>query len=105
MVYAESGLFRIGRLNILSPVTNEKYQAGRINQIRWEGISPVKIEFWNGSSWSVLTSSASGGSYDWNISAGQASGTNYKIRLSDPLNSSFNVESGLFTINKIAITR
>lgn len=90
-------------VNLTAPGGGESWCAGTSKNITWSdfGVSTVKIELSSdgGGSWPVtLTTSATGNSYSWNIPSDQASGSNYKIRVSDASNSTLNDVSAAFSI-------
>ncbi|HEX3073943.1 MAG TPA: hypothetical protein VHP30_10055, partial [Ignavibacteriales bacterium] len=104
-ILAESGAFNITELALTYPLGGEKLQAGTTKNITWTGLSPAKIEYsTNGTTWNLITSGATGGSYAWAIPSGIAASSSYLIKVSDPLDASFNSVSLPFTINKLSIT-
>lgn len=87
----------VTELTLTSPNGGENLCPGGQTSITWtsSGVTNVKIELSTdgGSTFPttlVSSTSASAGSWAWNISSGQAAGTNYKIRISDASNQALN---------------
>ncbi len=102
--------FVIGSVTLTAPVGGETFQAGSTATITWtsSGSSLIKIEVSsnNGTSWNTITSStsASTGSFLWNISSAFSS-TQTLIRISD-VNGGLNISStsGIFTVSRLFVT-
>jgi hypothetical protein len=84
------------------PAAGEVWNAGSTQTIAWSGFSDpyVKIELFKGSSLSatINSSAANSGAYTWTVPAGQAAGTDYRIKISSTANSALNSFSNYFTI-------
>ncbi len=106
-----NGNFTIGTtgITVTSPNGGENWQAGSTQKITWTYTGDpgpsVKIELLKGTSVnSTITSSTSigsngSGSYIWTIPSDQASGSDYKIRITSTSNSSYtDTSDGNFTI-------
>ncbi|HEX3075147.1 MAG TPA: hypothetical protein VHP30_16145, partial [Ignavibacteriales bacterium] len=109
-ILAVSGAFNITTLALTYPVGGEKLQAGRTVNITWSGLTPVRIDYSKdgGTTWTNIITSATGNSYAWSIPAISGSfpaGTNYKIKIGDPVNfATFNDISASFTIKNLIVT-
>ncbi|RKH02382.1 lamin tail domain-containing protein [Corallococcus carmarthensis] len=71
-------------VTVLSPNGGESWVAGSAHTITWSasGVTNVKVEYsLNGSTWTTLTSSASGGSVAWTVPS--SASTNAWVRVSD----------------------
>jgi hypothetical protein len=98
-------------IDLTSPNGNEIWYAGQQHTITWinygKKSAQVKIEFSadNGSTWSVLTSSANNnGSYAWLVPATLPASTECKIKISDGTDTSITDSSSTtFTLKKSAI--
>jgi hypothetical protein len=98
-------------ITLTAPDGGETYCAGNSATITWSstGITNIKIELSTngGSTWPttiIASTSASAGSYAWNIPSAQAAGTTYKVRLSDASNATINdISTNNFTINTRAV--
>jgi hypothetical protein len=102
-VIGESGIFAVSELTITYPLAGSKLQAGTQRQITWSGLNYVKIEVYNGSSWSEIANNYNGNSYNWTVPT--TTGNQYKIRISAANNPSFSEESGVFIVNNIVVTQ
>jgi hypothetical protein len=86
-------------VQLTSPNGGESWCAGSTKDINWTkfGVTDVKIELSSdgGNSWpTTITGSTSGTSYSWNIPSESASGSSYRIRVSDASNSNLKDVSG-----------
>lgn len=96
-----------GSLPGTAPNGGEIWCAGSMQSITWtsSGITNVVIELSSdgGSTFPttiVVSTSAATGSYSWSIPSNQATGSTYRVRVSDALNGSLNaVSAGSFTIS------
>ena len=81
------------------------YYAGDVVTVTWTsgGVDNVKIELYDGTSYSDLVAStaAADGTEDVTIPAASAYGVAYKIRISDASNASYNSESSAFTVKAV----
>jgi hypothetical protein len=98
-------------ITISSPNGGESWQAGTQKQINWtDNISdPVKIELWKGGVFNSLIkdTTASDGTYNWNIPYDLEDGSDYKIKITshgDP--DVFDFSDNDFTIigNQVTVT-
>lgn len=99
-----NGLFRIvpkPELTVLSPNGGETWTAGKTDTIKWKstGVENVTIEYTpnNGTNWfTIIEKTPSSGSY---VTSFSATGTQFKIRITDKENGSPQDESdGTFTV-------
>ncbi|MFN9337858.1 MAG: SBBP repeat-containing protein [Candidatus Kapaibacterium sp.] len=104
--------FGIGAsLTVNSPNTNVTWCAGTSQNITWssQNVTNVKIDVSTDGGTTfpttlIASTSASSGSYTWNIPANQTPNSQYVIRVSDASNASvFDVSNSLFTIAGKAI--
>ena len=90
-------------ITVSSPNGGENWQQGSTNNIIWlDNISEnVKIELYKNASFNstITSSTASSGSYSWNISSSQTPGSDYKIKITS-VNSSgcYDYSDNYFTI-------
>ncbi|HOM66156.1 MAG TPA: hypothetical protein PK591_10105, partial [Ignavibacteriales bacterium] len=102
--------FTISNLQLLSPLSNARWQMGKVNTIQWtaSNIANVKIEYYDiaTANWlTIATVSASSGAYNWLIPAlGLTPSDQYKIRISAADDPTKMVESGLFTIGNVQLS-
>jgi YD repeat-containing protein len=105
----------IGGFHVSSPYMGCQWQAGTSQAITWSYVGNpgpgVKIELFKGDNLhSTIAASApvgvnGSGSYSWAIPAGQAGGSDYRLRVTSTSDSAYtNTESGGFTIRPTAIT-
>lgn len=108
---ATDGVFKIGRVDIISPNGGENLLAGGVRNITWtnsSSISNVRLEYStdNGSNWVLITSStpASSGSFAWSVP--NLFTTQAKIRISDAASALAinDVSEAVFTISTISVT-
>jgi len=97
---------RVGRVNIpVAPqVSTKKFT--RSGDIRVLGLSYAKIELYKGSTFNqtIVSSTENDGSYMWTVNPSLEDGTDYKIRISNPNDSTSYGESDAFTIEEESIT-
>lgn len=102
----ESSAFTVlpAAITFVSPTSGTNWQSGSTQTVQWSSIGipasdNLKIEFYNGSSWSTLINSTpNDGSESITIPSLFLTITNAKIRLTH-LNSSYIKESSAFTVN------
>jgi hypothetical protein len=87
---------------VTRPAGGEAWNAGSSQAIAWSGFSDpyVKIELYRGAALSatVNSSAANNGATTWTIPAGQAAGTDYRIKITSTANSNLYAFSNYFTI-------
>jgi hypothetical protein len=100
----------VDNLQVTAPAGGTVVGAGGNLDIAWTGVASgnVKIELFKGAGTTpvstVTASTPNDGSFSWSIPANQAVGADYKIRVSTLTAPSFFRDSGLFTIEILAIT-
>lgn len=96
-------------ITVTSPNGGEDWMAGTRHQITWSysGLSDagsVKIELWKGGTLNLLIQdgapigTAGSGSYTWEVLAGQATGIDYKIKITSTSSSTNDSSNANFTI-------
>jgi Tfp pilus tip-associated adhesin PilY1 len=96
-------------ITVTSPNGGEDWMAGTRHQITWNysGLSDagsVKIELWKGGSLNLLIQNGApigtggSGSFTWEVLAGQATGSDYKIKISSTSSSTDDSSNADFTI-------
>jgi hypothetical protein len=101
--------FRIGGgFTVVAPNGGETWANAVTHSIQWQTsgtISNVKLEYYDGSSWTtIIASTPNTGEYSWtpNVSSG---GTGFKIRVSDASDTAVKDESNsAFTLQKVSVT-
>ncbi len=96
----------VGRVNIpVSPqISNDKFTPS--GNTRVLGLSNVKIELYKGATFkqNIAESTENDGSYLWTVDPSLEDGTDYKVRISSPDDSTVYGESDEFTIEEKSIT-
>ncbi|NUN07635.1 MAG: T9SS type A sorting domain-containing protein [Ignavibacteriaceae bacterium] len=108
---ATDGVFKIGRVDIVSPNGGENILAGGTRNITWtnsSSISNVRLEYStdNGSNWTLITPStpAAAGSFSW--STPNVFTTQAKVRISDAASglAISDISEAIFSISTIEVT-
>ncbi|MEJ2196147.1 MAG: Ser-Thr-rich GPI-anchored membrane family protein, partial [Ignavibacteriaceae bacterium] len=105
--YSNANFTIIGnQIEVITPNGSENWLIDSANLITWTDniTGNVEIQLYKGDSFhsSITTSTASDGSYTWNIPAGTISGSNYKIRIASVINSNiFDESDANFTLSNV----
>jgi hypothetical protein len=96
---------RVGRVNIpvAAQISTEKFtQSGNIRAL---GLSNVKIDLYKGNTFeqNIAESTENDGSYLWTVDPSLESGTDYKVRISSPGDSSVYGDSDEFQISSVNV--
>lgn len=97
-----------GGFNVLTPDGGEVWSNGYAHTLYWSTtgtVNNVKLEYYNGSSWTSITNStANVNQYSWTPDVGSG-GTGYKIRVTDATDADVTDSSAsTFTLQKVAQT-
>jgi len=94
------------QISLIAPNGGENWLIGSPHLITWTDnlVDNVELQLYKGGSFysSISTSTASDGSFTWNIPIETASGSNYKIRIASVINSNIFDESEANFTRKLA---
>ena len=97
---------RVGIINatVVPQISSGKFRPS--GDIRVLGLSNVKIDLYKGSTFNqtIVSSTENDGSYLWTVDPSLTDGTDYKVRISSPDDSTVYGESDAFTIEEKSIT-
>ncbi|MBX2976571.1 MAG: hypothetical protein KF721_10580, partial [Ignavibacteriaceae bacterium] len=104
-----SGNFRLGWLQVTSPIAAQVVQGGTTSNITWNtsnSISDIALEYsTDGVAWNSISNSvsAASGTYTWLVPTNLSSST-VRVRIKDAVSDSISATSGLFTVTQLSIT-
>ena len=100
----------LSTVTITSPNTNVQWQSGSTQKITWTSLGftgNVGIELYKGGVFdkTIAASVVNNGSYSWAIPISQASGTDYRVKVSSVVNNTVSSQSAVdFTINSLSLS-
>jgi hypothetical protein len=93
---------------VFTPDGGESWEAGTTHEVTWahNDADNVDIDLYKGGSLDseITASTADTGSYSWTIPSGQATGTDYTVRVTDLETNAFDESDASFTIENITVS-